>query len=405
MLERFRTKPKKPLSVTDLVTPAWCEQQYEYNLTKHGRVLQTKAMKQGSKVHKVLEEQVHKVVPIETVSKEDRFGLRVWNTIEGLRALREEGLTRELEVWGVVDGEMVIGIIDEISTVCPDEQMEASLLEDIRSPSSKESRAKRKTEHLAPGQKTLADFLSNLQSSASPFCSSLENNSAFLGTLQPERPTYYLKDIKTRQSRSLPAAGASSRPTHMQLMLYHRLITALASNEVPADTIFDRYSLDPHRTFSDTFIAEIANLNMPDNDHEDPLSALLANNTLTSLWSLMIAEFAQTFPSLHPTSTNPSISPLLTASFRTASAKGTEPAGTVIGQRCFPFEKEVIDSYLQSEMAWWKGQRATVGVEVEEAFKCRICDFAEVCTWRKTKVEEEIKKARLRRDGVGRSAV
>ncbi|KAK1918901.1 hypothetical protein P3342_001030 [Pyrenophora teres f. teres] len=27
-LERFRTKPKKPLSVTDLISPAWCELQY-----------------------------------------------------------------------------------------------------------------------------------------------------------------------------------------------------------------------------------------------------------------------------------------------------------------------------------------------------------------------------------------
>ncbi len=416
MLERFRTNPKKTLSVTDLITPAWCEQQYEYSLTKHGRVRATPAMKQGSKVHKKLEEQVHKVVPVETVSKEDGFGLRLWNTIEGLRSLRDEGLTRELEVWGVIDGEVVIGIIDEISTICPDEQMEATLLEALQNPPQKDGKARKKSEQLAPDQRTLKDFLTGSQSG-----SLLENNSAFLGTLQSSQPrTYYLKDIKTRQSRTLPAPGASSRPTHMQLMLYHRLLTALASNTVEADTIFIRYGLDPHAQFSDKFIAEIANLNMPPsqtNDPEgsqaeDPLTVLLAHNTLTSLWSLMISELQTTFfPSRTPAASG-NISPLLTAEFRTGSARKnrggeeTEQAGALLGQRCFPFEAAVIDAYVTSEMAWWKGQRPTVGVEVEEAFKCRICEFSEVCTWRATKVEEGVERARLRREGLGgRSAV
>ena len=34
------------------------------------------------------------------------------------------GLTRELEVMGVVDGEVIIGIIDELSYACPDEELE-----------------------------------------------------------------------------------------------------------------------------------------------------------------------------------------------------------------------------------------------------------------------------------------
>ncbi|KAK5168721.1 uncharacterized protein LTR77_006030 [Saxophila tyrrhenica] len=405
-IERWRTKPKKPLSVTDLVSPAWCEQQYEYNLSKYGRIRATKAMKEGSKVHKVLEEQVHTAVPVETVSKEDAFGLRIWNTIEGLRTLREDGLTRELEVWGVLQGEVVIGIIDEISTTCPDEQMEADMLDGGASKGGKKGK---KVEQLAPGQQTLTDFLTSSQTNGL-----LQNDSAFLGTLHPEKPrTYYLKDIKTRQSRTLPGPGAASRPTHMQLMLYHRLLTSLAANEVPADTVFTRYGLDPHTTFSDKFIAEIANLNVPpptsQNDsealepgREDPLTVLLAHNTLTALWTLMISEFQLTFP---PT-TSPSISPLLTASFRTASAhSATEPAGSIIGTRVFFFDPPIINAYLRSEMAWWKGERATVGVEVEEAYKCARCDFAEGCTWRRGRVEEGLRKARLRREGRGRSEV
>jgi len=64
---------------------------------------------------------------------------------------------------------------------------------------------------------------------------------------------------------------------------------------------------------------------------------------------------------------------------------------------------------VESEMDWWKGRREAKGVEIEEAFKCRICDFSEECSWRKTKVEEAVEKSRLRREAEakerGKSAV
>jgi exonuclease V len=363
-------------------------------------------MKQGSSVHKKLEEQVHQVVKIETVSKEDKFGLRIWNIIEGLRSLRETGLTRELEVFGVVEGEVVIGIIDEISNVCPDEAMEEAILEELRNPTSKGKAKGRKSDQLPPDQKTLEAFLTSSQHG-----SVLENHSAFLGTLQDEKPsTFYIKDIKTRQSRSLPAPGSSTRPTQMQLMLYHRLLFSLAANEVSADKIFGRYGLNGTKVFSDKFIAEIANLDIAvyganPSDREDALTELLAHNTLSALWSLMISEFASVFP------TRASLSPLLTGEYRTAASKTgseeeiLEQAGTVLGQRCFAFDEAVIERYVRSEMAWWKGERPTIGVEVEDAFKCRICEFAEACVWRATKVEEGIQKMRLKQAGRKRSEV
>ncbi|KAL9110805.1 MAG: hypothetical protein Q9187_008004, partial [Circinaria calcarea] len=81
-------------------------------------------MRQGSAVHKTLEEQVHQTVPIETRTKEDGWGLRVWNIIQGLKTLRETGMTRELEVWGVVGGQVINGVIDELSYICPDRELE-----------------------------------------------------------------------------------------------------------------------------------------------------------------------------------------------------------------------------------------------------------------------------------------
>ena len=36
-LQRYRSAPRKALSVTDLVSPAWCELQYSMTLALHGR--------------------------------------------------------------------------------------------------------------------------------------------------------------------------------------------------------------------------------------------------------------------------------------------------------------------------------------------------------------------------------
>ena len=124
-ITRFRKY--RPLAVSDFVAPAWCELQYFYSLSKYGRIKRTAVMKKGTEVHRTLELEVHEYVPVEVQTKEDAWGLRIWNVIQGLRALRATGVTRELDVWGVVDGEVVSGIIDEISTLCPDVDLETAL--------------------------------------------------------------------------------------------------------------------------------------------------------------------------------------------------------------------------------------------------------------------------------------
>lgn len=85
-------------------------------------------MKQGSKAHQKLEDEVHATFSVEVMTKEDAWGLRFWNIIQGARTLRETGMTREMEVWGLIDGELVNGIIDELTYECPNYDMEMSTL-------------------------------------------------------------------------------------------------------------------------------------------------------------------------------------------------------------------------------------------------------------------------------------
>ncbi|KAJ9667759.1 hypothetical protein H2201_001945 [Coniosporium apollinis] len=376
-LERFRTAPKKPLSVTDIVSPAWCELQYWYTLTKHGRKKRTPAMKQGSKVHKVLEEQVHQIVPVTVQTREDGWGLRIWNVIQGLRTLRATGLTRELEIWGVVDGQVINGIIDELSYTCPDEALEEN--------ASKE-KAKKAGNTLPPNQRSLETFWGTQDSTTL-------GSDAWVGNPHPRRKIY-LSDVKTRGGKTIPQ-GASVRPTVMQLMLYRKLLANLASNSVNAETVFDRYNLKASDPFTDAFIAEVGGLDYnfredsdedfaPVSSQQDSVIELLEHNSLNQIWSLMIAEFSRTMSGPN------SIGDVLKAEYRSSSD------GKILGSRCFAYNERALQDYLDNEMKWWKGEREARGVDIEEAFKCRICEFAAECTWRKAKIDEATEKHRLR---------
>ncbi|KAL1310778.1 hypothetical protein AAFC00_001025 [Neodothiora populina] len=471
-LERF--KSKRPLSVTNIVSPAWCEMQYWYNLTRYGRVRRTKAMKQGSSVHKVMEEQsttqlpvegvkslvkkvlqeelktavteetlstvvrkvldkekrpavpidvaaglIHKVlkkeniapvsigivsealhkalgekmriaVPVEVATKEDAFGLRIWNVIHALRTLRATGLAREIEVWAEVEGEVVNGIIDELSFQCPDDELEARLMEK----KERTTAGKRKRTFSVPtNQATLQSLWQNTTAGS-------DEGGSWLGTLHQAR-TVYLADIKTRGSVSVPTGDAALRPTVMQLMMYHRMLSLLAANCVPAQKIFERYKLDNAAHFSDSFMAQMSSLDTLSAEErisdfeieQDAIDEILGHNTLEKLWTLMTSEMARTMPFSKDKSVSP-IGDVLRVEYRASRT------GTVIGTKTFAYDGPILDAYLQQIMAWWKGQRMPKGVDIEEAFKCRSCEFVERCSWRKDKADQHLKvasKNRLRR--------
>ncbi|KAL8687803.1 MAG: hypothetical protein Q9218_006129 [Villophora microphyllina] len=396
-LERFRTKPKKAFSVTDLVSPSWCELQYWFVLTKHGKKRRTPAMKRGSAVHKTLEDEVHTTVAVNIKTKEDAWGLQIWNIIQGLRTLRETGMTRELEVWGVIDGQVVRGVIDELSYTCPDRELEAS-----------EANSTKSNESVPPptDQRSITDFLSpngsselsqsNFGAAAAPPISST------FPTSKENTQRIYITDTKTRSTASVPK-GASFRPTLMQLMLYHRLLSDMATGAIDPAILFSRYDLDADAPFTDAFIAQIGEIYNDastqstdyssffasdlDREEGDTMTLLLAHNSLTQLWTLLVSAFKQTFP--HGAA---SVGNVLQTVYRRAST------GEIMKTQCVLNDSEVLDSYLNEEMKWWKGEREAVGVCLEEAYKCGSCEFADECHWRKGKIEEAKERVRMTRE-------
>ena len=371
-------------------------------------------MRQGSTIHKILEDQVHTTVAVDITTKEDSWGVRIWNIIQGLRTLRDTGITRELEVWGVIGGEIVNGIVDELSYTSPDPKLEAEIDEHY-------ANAQSAREALPEYQTSITDYLlasagaggRNMANTGNGTVESMNQQEMPPPPLRgKQKPNLvYITDVKTRGIKSLPG-GASIRPTVMQLHLYHHMLENLAHGNLPLELLADRYKLDTRATFSDSFTAQVGSLNQDffetTSEHigaaenavmasqiassQDSMDLLLKHNNLSSLWTFMIQQFQETFllqPAFSaqptPTSTPQSIhdapslvtrlSPILTATYLSSTTS------ELLGSKSILFDAALLRTYLEENLAWWRGERDAKGVELQEAWKCRTCDYRDDCSW------------------------
>ncbi|KAI2620778.1 exonuclease V [Hypomontagnella submonticulosa] len=383
-LERFRSFPKRPLTVSDLASGAWCELQYSYTLTllPGGRKTRTAAMKGGTHVHQTLEDQVHTTVQVNVTNKEEAFALRMWNVIQGLRTLRDSGMTRELEVWGIIDGQIVNGIIDEVSHESPNAAFEQEL---------------------------------SLSQSSEDFIPHSKQQASIMTYLESHHKKVYLTDVKTRASERLPT-GAALRPARVQLFLYHRLLGEMASGLVDFTAILGRYGLRAEALFSDAFMAQVGDLHdeifydadsdfgrspstprssRTDRDAEKPGVSpdmfpqttppqdLIKYRSIAQMLPLLQSELRETFPQGAAT-----LGELLAVQYR------HRDDGRILGVNSFPNDPGALEGYLRQNMQWWRGEREAEGVIIEETYKCRSCEFAESCQWRKDKEAEFLHRKR-----------
>lgn len=348
-------------------------------------------MKGGSRVHQKLEDEVHTTVKIDVMSKEDGFALRLWNLIQGLRTLRETGLTRELEVWGVVDGNLVNGVIDGVSYENPNPEFEEEL-------SSQESQQDLK-------QSALTDYFppKNRSHGGSP------------------RPKIYLTDVKTRGSLA-PVSKALLRPAKIQLLLYHRFLSDMAAGKLDFFRVFRRYGLDADDQFSDAFLAQIGDLHeevfydapsSPAEMENGSSNARVGESTRDSNLSEPGAPQFLVGDDLVKYQTLRELLPLVRKEIKLTFPEGNDSLGHMLrvqyvhredGRELdvhdFPVSKQALEAYLKRYMGWWHGERKAKGVDIEEAFKCRTCEFASDCSWRQSMDEDRLQKVQARMSAV-----
>ncbi|KAJ7146400.1 exonuclease V [Mycena epipterygia] len=251
------------LSVTDLISPAWCELQFDYGLRqKRSRRLRDRpasfrgdsgkeivvqqdvaarndqTTKRGKFIHKELELELRpEEIQIVLTNEEERWALRLINFLSSLVSLIAEGCVREIPVFGVVNDVVVVGIIDELATI----------------PAVPEIGTKRASDSSLPSPKRVCR-------TPSPSCEA-ELISAALAPTPP--PQYLLRmiDTKTRRTDSLPS-DEDAEPARLQLMLYHRLLTGLLETYTPFDysALWASLNLNPSAPFSPEFLQQTASI-------------------------------------------------------------------------------------------------------------------------------------------------
>eukprot|EP00922_Rhytidocystis_sp_ex-Travisia-forbesii_P039667 GHVS01059012.1.p1 GENE.GHVS01059012.1~~GHVS01059012.1.p1 ORF type:complete len:814 (+),score=175.83 GHVS01059012.1:509-2950(+) len=205
-LERYKKHNK--LSVTDLSSQIWCETQLNFVLST-GRKRQTQAMLSGIERHAVLEKEDHEIVDVEVETNEENLALRLLNSCILLDQLFLKKVVREVWVFGIVDGVLFRGVIDELQ---------------IKSAAA---------------------------NSSSSFCSS-----------EPPFPhSYYtlISDTKTRREPREPSL-AQKRTSAIQLQLYCYMVAELQKGNGDFELLFDIYKCDQDYTFTIPELAEYTNL-------------------------------------------------------------------------------------------------------------------------------------------------
>ncbi|XP_073472811.1 exonuclease V [Aquarana catesbeiana] len=56
--------------------------------------------------------------------------------------------------------------------------------------------------------------------------------------------------------------------------------------------------------------------------------------------------------------------------------------GTLLGCDMVNFKEESVMEQVTFYLSFWKGQREIQGVDIEDAWKCRMCDYSNICKWR-----------------------
>ncbi|GAO51970.1 hypothetical protein SAICODRAFT_17748 [Saitoella complicata NRRL Y-17804] len=334
--DRFRAR-KKGLSVTDLSGSEWCEVQLVYKLETEletGKRPRTEAMKKGEEIHKMVEEEIQNSVEFEIDTEVDKWGLKLLNLLRVVDQLECEGIAREVAVFGFQKDTFFSGIIDELQCKEP----------------------------------VVAYTLENRQQSISSF---LE-----LPGVPRHDKIITISDLKTRVSSRMPSQSQSKGYRH-QLGVYRRLFIDLVEGWLDFERFLQHQGLDGDEVFSDLFIAQAISLDPIDSNFEP----ILEHNTLRTLYALLSSKL-QKFKGCIGTE--------MTISYRRQTDAG------LIGEQVFEYDDADIEAHLTTALGFWKGTRKPTGVKVYEAYKCRHCEFEEVCEWRKTKAKEAAERNRIR---------
>lgn len=326
-LKLFRAQKGSSLNVTDIHSSLWCEVQVEYKhmhrhlkstpawtqLEKQGKPVQltTPAMKQGATMHLAKELEVHDIVHVPSVTREDKWSVDLVNTYLQLATIKAGGLEREITVFGdpFGSGFLINGIIDQAQ-------------------------------------------------------------------YSVESGELLISDYKTRRSRSLPQ-HSQSQGYSLQLMLYKSLLDGLTQGRTKIQLLNHSQNLSLSQQLTDGPLEHIAKCGLQSvliktGGDEVTTFGAVAESVLRLIAGLQL--------------------PLVGG--MTVHYEWQED-GEAIGTQTVEYNEEWMGAKVRASLEFWTGTREAEGVsDIEDVWKCRMCQFHDVCSWRWQKTLERSPAAR-----------
>ncbi|VDB96867.1 unnamed protein product [Peniophora sp. CBMAI 1063] len=152
----------------------------------------------------------------------------------------------------------------------------------------------------------------------------------------------------------------------LKLACYHRLLSDNLSQGFSFQPIWNKLGVQSGEALSDGFVEQASDFVHLDCEHVPCLS-----------------DYATELSRRRDELQNVIIDPTMIISY--------EPrAGTTGPTERFKVDyataSERLDVHLPSVLAWWRGERQSKGVDVEDAWKCRpnACNYEKDCLWRRT---------------------
>ncbi|EQB77134.1 putative exonuclease V isoform 4 [Camelus ferus] len=180
-----------------------------------------------------------------------------------------------------------------------------------------------------------------------------------------------LAELKTRRRPVLPL-DAQKKKDCFQVSLYKYIFDAMVQGKVTPESLIHHTKLHPEKPLGPSVLRHARQGGFSVKSMGDLMELVFLSLTLSDL---------------------PIIDSLKIEYIHQETA-------TVLGTEIVAFEEKEVRSKVQHYMAYWMGHREPQGVDVEEAWKCRTCSYADICEWRKgsglpnSVLEPQAKKAK-----------
>lgn len=339
---------KTYLGVSEVVSPAWCEYAYLYNLlfqshlplsmrplsiiTPRGTILKPnwtlveqkeQVLEQGTAVHEDIERDVLPVqVALRVETREDEWALLLLQFATGMYILHTRGRTREVPVFGIVHGKLIRGIIDEL--------------------------------HLdAQGDIVLVE-------------------------------------TKTRSSTTIPLQR-DQQPAHWQCMLYRRLLVSLAAtwqctmddSASPLDlsVVWETFQIRPDVPLTSSFLQDV---NRMTRYVDTPWESRQWSSQLTLRHVIDLLK-----------STLRACQRRMSPTMKIVYMK--QDTAEILDNVSLANNPKDLDTFLETTFALLDGKREPEGVAICSTNRCERCIWRESCEWREDMAKAAQERARKRK--------